>query len=182
MTDPAWETIEQEVAYSCAGFDIVNEAVRLPDGEQTEFDYLSETESVVVLPFRPDGRVIVIEEWRQAVERHNRGIPAGSLESGEDPEVGARRELREETGHEAGTLAHLTTVEPANGYSDSVFHYYVAHDCTEATEQNLDHDETISVETAAFDDLVAAVRDGGLRDGRSAFGILYYALFEPGTR
>ncbi len=52
--DPlAWETLESRVAYSCPGFDIVNESVQLPDGTETEFDYLSEPPSVCVLPFTP---------------------------------------------------------------------------------------------------------------------------------
>ncbi len=178
MTDRAWETQNSEVAYSCAGFDIVNEKVRLPDGTQTDFDYLSGTESVVILPITTDGEVVVIEEWRHAVERLNRGLPAGNLEPGEDPDTATRRELREETGYEAGRLDHMTTVEPANGYADSVFHYYVARDCERKGGQNLDHDETISVETTSLDTLIDAAREDEFRDGRSAFGVLYYALFE----
>lgn len=177
MSELAWETVTEEVAYSCDGFDVINRTVRLPDGTETEFDYLSETESVVILPFRPDGRTVVIEEWRQAVERRNYGLPAGSLQPDERPEAGVHRELREETGYEAASIEHLTTVEPANGYADSVFHYFVAEGCEQATEQSLDTDESIAVSTASFDSLVEAVRDGELRDGRSAFGICYYRLF-----
>lgn len=181
MSDNAWETLDREVAYSCDGFDIVREDVRLPDGERTDFDYLSEAESVVVLPFTIYGKVVVIDEWRQAVGRLNRGIPAGNMEPDEEPAAAARRELREETGYEAGKLSHMTTVEPANGFSDAVFHYYVARECEQTDQQDLDHDESISVETTTLDDLVAAVQDGDLRDGRAAFGVVYYALFEVGS-
>jgi len=177
MSDPAWETLSEQVAYSCDGFDVVNQTVRLPDGTETEFDYLSETESVVILPFRADGGVVVIEEWRQAVGRRNRGLPAGTLDPGEEPTEAVHRELGEETGHEARAVTHLTTVEPANGYADSVFHYFVAEGCQRAGEQSLDVDESIQVTTAAFEELLADVRDGELRDGRSAFGICYYQLF-----
>jgi ADP-ribose pyrophosphatase len=180
MGDRSWETVEETVSYACPGFEIVTDTVRLPDGAETEFDYLSEGESVVVLPFTPAGDVVVIEEWRQAVGRHNRGLPAGSLEPGEDPETGARRELQEETGHEAGAVEHLTTVEPANGFSDAVFHYYAAYDCEATAEQDLDHNETITVDLTSFDALVAAAREDELQDGRTAFGVVYYALFEDG--
>ena len=178
MAGLPWETLDRDVAYSCDGFDIVNETVRLPSGEESEFDYLSESESVVILPFTPYGKVVVIEEWRQAVDRINRGLPAGSIEDGEDPDEAARRELREETGYEAGKLSFMTTVEPANGYSDSVFHYYVARQCEEVTGQDLDRDESISVDTTTLDDLVDAAREGEMRDGRSMLGLLYYSLFE----
>jgi len=177
MTDLAWETIDSAVAYSCDGFDVISQDVRLPDGTTTDFDYLHEPGSVVVLPFTPDGDVVVIDEWRQAVERRNRGLPAGNVEDGEAPADAAHRELAEETGYEAASVAHLTTVEPANGFADAVFHYFVARDCEPAADQSLDVDESIAVDTTTFEDLLAAVRDDDLRDGRAAFGVCYYALF-----
>ena len=174
----AWETLERRVAYECPGFEIVREDARLPDGTVTDFDYLSEGESVVVLPLTPSGDVVVVEEWRQAVRRVNRALPAGGLEPSDgDVDAAAHRELTEETGYEADAVERLTSVEPANGFADAVFHYYVARGCTPTGEQSLDDDETIRVDTAAFDDLREAVRTGDLRDGRSALGVMYYALF-----
>ena len=181
MTDDklAWKTLESQVAYSCEGFDIRNDDVRFPDGTEAEYDYLAEGESVVILPLTPDDDVVVIEEWRQAVKRMNRGLPAGSMEpEDDDPEVAVHRELAEETGYEAGAVEHLTTVEPANGFADAVFHYFVARDCTPSGIRQLDYNETIEVDTTSFDRLVEAAREDDLRDGRSMLAVLYYALFE----
>jgi len=179
--DLAWETLAVRTAYSCEGFDVRNEDVRLPDGTETAFDYLAEGESVVILPFTPEGDVVVIEEWRQAVGRINRGLPAGSMEPDDDePATTVHRELAEETGYEATSVEHLTSVEPANGFADAVFHYFVARDCEPTAEQRLDYNESIRVETASFDALVEDLRDGELRDGRAAFGLLYHALFSTG--
>jgi len=175
----AWETRTTDTAYSCPGFDIVHEDVQLPDGTETDFDFLREGDSVVVLPLTTDGEVVVIEEWRQAVKRVNRALPAGSMEDTDDaPRAAVDRELREETGYEADSVRHLYTAEPANGYADSVFHYFLAEGCTPTARQDLDFNESIRVETATFDDLLASVRSGELQDGRSAVGIMYYALFE----
>jgi len=177
--DLAWETLDSRVAYTCPGFDIIKEAARLPDGTETDFDYLTEGESVVVLPFTADGDVVLVEEWRQAVKRVNRALPAGGLEpADDDPAAAVRRELTEETGYEAGAVEHLTTVEPANAITDIVFHYFVARDCAPTGEQDLDDSETIRVTRAAFDDLRDAVREGEIRDGRTALGVLYYALYK----
>ena len=63
----AWETLATETDYTCPGFDVTVDDVRLPDGTEAEYHYVSEPPSVVVLPFTTDGDVVVIEEWRQAV-------------------------------------------------------------------------------------------------------------------
>ena len=176
-TDPlTWETLASETDYSCPGFDVVRDDVRLPDGTETGFHYVSEPPSVVVLPFTADGDVVVIEEWRQAVDRVNFGLPAGGLEDDDGDLLGAaRRELAEETGYEAESVERLATYEPSNGLFDSVFHYVVARGCTPTAEQDLDHNESIRVDTAAFPDLRDRAVTGALRDGRSALAILQYA-------
>jgi ADP-ribose pyrophosphatase len=190
MTDEslAWDTLSSSVAYSCPGFDLVHDDVRLPDGTATNFDYCSEPESVVVLPFRGDGpdrsddadetaEVVVIEEWRHAVDRVNRGLPAGNVEPDDDDlAAAARRELTEETGHQAGSVEHLVSVEPANGLLDSVNHYFVARHCAPTADQNLDHDETIRVDSMAWRDLRESVREGDVRDGRTVLGVGQFEL------
>jgi len=175
--DLAWETLDAETAYACEGFDVAHERVRLPDGTETDFDYLSEPPAVVVLPLTPDDDVVVIEEWRQAVGRVNRGIPAGSTEPDSDDDLvaAARRELREETGYEAETLDRLTSVEPANGFADSVHHHFVARNCRPTAEQDLDDDESIRVDTAPLGDLLSAATAGDLRDARAVVALLQYA-------
>jgi ADP-ribose pyrophosphatase len=175
--DLEWETLASETDYTCPGFDVVREDVRLPDGTETEFHYVSEPPSVVVLPFTDEGEVVVIEEWRQAVDRVNYGLPAGGLEDDDvDIDAAAKRELAEETGYEAAEIELIATYEPTNGLFDSVFHYVVARGCTPTAEQDLDHNESIRVDTASFDDLKACALADGLRDGRSALAILQYAL------
>jgi ADP-ribose pyrophosphatase len=175
--DLALETLDSTTEYTCPGFDVVRDDVRLPDGPETAFHYVSEPPSVVVLPFTPDGEVVVIEEWRQAVDRASYGLPAGGMEAGDgDPVAAARRELTEETGYEAGSVERLATYEPANGLFDSVFHYVVARDCEATGERALDHNESIRVDTTTFETLRERALSGELRDGRSALGVLQYAL------
>mgnify|MGYP000032257879 CR=1 FL=1 len=178
MEDLSWEVRDSEVAYACPGFDVIHEDVRLPDGTETDFDYLSEPPAVVLVPFTEDGDLVVIEEWRQAVERVNRGLPAGGTESADvDLETAARRELAEETGYEAGSLERLVSVEPANGFANSVHHYFVARDCTPTAEQDLDHDETIRVDTTTVDAMRESIREDDVSDGRTVLGLLAYQFF-----
>lgn len=174
----AWDTLDGEVAYACPGFDVRHETVRLPDGTETDFDYVSEPPAVVILPFTPEGAVVAIEEWRQAVGRINRGLPAGSTEPTDaDLEAAARRELREETGYEADRIEPLVTVEPANGIADSVHHYFLARGCEPAGGQDLDHNESIRARPIPYDELFDAAGRNELRDGRAVLALTYYELF-----
>jgi len=176
--DPlAWETTSRSVAYECPGFEIAHEDVRLPDGTETDFDYLVDDPAVVLLAFTPDGDVVLVEEWRQAVGRVNRGLPAGGVED-EDANLAAaaHRELTEETGYEADSVEKFAEFEPTNGVADAVHHYFLAEGCRPTGEQDLDFNESIRVTTQSYDDLLAAVRDGEIRDGRTALGVLNHEL------
>ena len=178
MTDDplAWETMASEIDYRCPGFAVRRDAVRLPDGTVTDYHHVDESPAVVILPLTPDGDVVAIEEWRQAVDSVNRGLPAGSVEGSEDLFAAARRELREETGYEAGSLEHLLTTEPSNGIANSVHHHFVAHDCEPTAEQDLDDNESIRADVTDYDDFLASVIDDELDDGRAALAVTYYEL------
>jgi len=182
----AWKTTGTELEYDCPGFGVRRDDVRLPDGTETGYHYVDEPPAVVVLPVTDDGEAVVIEEWRQAVGRVNRGVPAGTVERADgvdrepwfddDPEyetieTAARRELTEETGYEADAIHHLTTVEPSNGVSQAVHHHVLATGCTPAGDQNLDDNESIRVTTTPVSELRAAVLAGETRDARTVIAV-----------
>ncbi|MFC5972315.1 NUDIX hydrolase [Halomarina salina] len=175
--DLAWETRESRVAYTCPGFEIRHDEVTLPDGTETDFDYLAEPPAVVVLPFTPDGDVVCIEEWRQAVGHVNFGLPVGTVEDDDvDLSTAAHRELTEETGYEADAVEPLVTVEPANGIANSEFNVFVAHGCTPDADQDLDADESIRPTTTRYEDLRDAVASDEVRDGRTVLAVGQYEL------
>jgi ADP-ribose pyrophosphatase len=177
-SDPlAWETTGTDVDYTCPGFDVRRDEVRFPDGTEDEYHYVDEPPAVVVLPFTPDGDVVTIAEWRQAVGRVNRGLPAGSVEPDDDDvAAAAHRELREETGHVADSVEQFLTVEPANGIANSVHRYFVAHECLPDAEQSLDGNESIRVEVRDYDDVLSDAVDGRCRDGRAVTALTHYEL------
>ena len=177
--DLAWRTTGTETEYACPGFAVRRDDVILPDGTETGFHSVEDPPAVVILPFTPDGDVVVIEEWRQAVGRVNRGLPAGTVDDADaDLDAVARRELAEETGYEPESLSYLCAVEPANGLLDTVHHYYLARGCEPTAERDLDFNESIRVAVTGYESLLADVLDGTVRDGRTVLGVTRYELAE----
>ncbi|WP_348607501.1 NUDIX hydrolase [Halobaculum rarum] len=175
--DLAWETLDSDIDYSCPGFDVRRDDVRLSDGTETDFHYVDEPPAVVILPLTPEGDVVLVEEWRQAVGRVNRGLPAGGVEDDDaDLTAAAHRELREETGYEAESVEKLNAVEPANGFANSVHHYFLARGCTpsETADLDLDFNESIRPATADYARFRDAVFAGNVRDGRAVIGVSMY--------
>lgn len=174
-----WETTGSAIDYSCPGFDVRRDEVTLPDGTDTSFHYVEEPPGVVVLPFTPDGDVVVIEEWRQAVGRINRSLPAGTAdESDDDLAATARRELREETGYRAAGIdpEPFLSAEPANGLLGTERHFFRAWGCEPDSAQSLDENESILVDVVPYEALLSAALDNELRDERAITALLHHEL------
>lgn len=173
------ETLQSETVYEAQDFAVVRDTLRSNSGETYTVEYVTEQPAVVIYPFTREGDVVVVDEWRQAVGRVNRGLPAGTLEADEDIETGARRELREETGYEPAEVEHVRTVEPTNGLSDSIHHHVVAFGCTQTASQDLDPDEGIVPTTVPETALREALKSGNLRDGRTVLAVAARAFRNP---
>jgi ADP-ribose pyrophosphatase len=174
MTDElAWTTRASTIDYACPGFRVREDAVTLPDGTDTSFHAVEDAPTVVVLPLTADDEVVVIEEWRQAVDHVAYGLPAGGMADDETVATAARRELREETGYEAEHIERLGAFEPANGLLAVTNHYVLARGCRPTGTQELDHNESIRVDTTTLAALLEAIEGDACSDARTALAVLY---------
>lgn len=129
--------------------------------------------SVVLLPLRDDGKLLLIRNRRFAVERTLLELPAGTLELGEDPAGCAARELEEETGHRAASLTALLAFYPSPGMSSERMHVFVARGLTQ-TEQRLDESEQIEVEPLALEEVLARIERNEIEDAKTIAAVLYF--------
>ena len=170
-----FERINREVVFRGNKLDFCRDTLITPDGEQIYFDHIEHPGAAAVVPVTDDGKIIMVTQYRNAVERFTLEIPAGGREEGEDFLETAKRELEEESGYKSDDLEYLISVNTEIAFCSEVIEVYVAHNLI-PSKQNLDPDEFINVSFWNIDDLVAKVYAGEIKDGKTAASILAYKL------
>lgn len=145
--------------------------IMLPDGNRTVHEVVRHPGAVAVVALNENGEVLLVRQYRTALERVTVEIPAGKLERGEDPLRAAQRELQEETGYTAGRMDYLMPVAVAAGYSDEIIHLYMATELT-AGQAHPDEDEFVAAEWVALDKLVDSVLDARIEDSKTVIAAL----------
>lgn len=147
-----------------------------PDEEPFARLVLEHPGAVIVLAVDAEERVFCLSQYRHPARRRFVEIPAGLCDTdGEDPLEVARRELREEAQLEASEWTHLISTYSSPGISDEVIHVYLARDLREVSRGDFElaHEEAdMTTFWAPYDDLVAAVLDGGVGDAPLVVAIL----------
>ncbi|MGN0038738.1 MAG: NUDIX domain-containing protein [Coriobacteriales bacterium] len=145
--------------------------IELANGKQAVHEVVRHPGAVAVIALRADGRVLLVRQYRTALERVTLEIPAGKLERGEDPLLAAARELEEETGYTAARLDYLMPIAVAAGYSDELIHLYMATELS-AGSPHPDDDEFVAAEWVDLSVLVDSVLDGRIEDSKTVIAAL----------
>ena len=147
------------------------DTARFDDGPEFDREIVEHPGSVVLVPITNDGTVLLIRQFRQAAGKVLLEASAGTIESGENPEVTALRELREEVGHRAGKLIPIGGSWVAPGYSTEYSHMFIATEL-EVSPLPSDDGEDISVEEIEFDDVHRLIAEGEIEDQMSIAALL----------
>jgi ADP-ribose pyrophosphatase len=147
----------------------------MPDGHVVRRDFLHYDGAVAVLPVLDDGSIVLIRNYRFAVDEHLLEVPAGMLEPGEPPAACAARELREETGYTAAGIEELGRFYTGPGTTDEVMHTYLATGLT-AGGQDLEAYEEITVQPVTEAAAREMILSGELHDGKTIAALTLYWL------
>jgi len=166
------DVISRERVYEGKVFNVDREQVRLPHGPTVTLDVVRHSQSVVILPVPEPGRVILIRQYRHAVNQWLWEVPAGSVDPGESPEAAARRECHEEIGKVPETIVRLAALYPTPGYCDEEMVFFRASGLVEPTEvATVDDDEDIEARTFTIPDARDMVRRGEIVDMKTIVGL-----------
>lgn len=171
---PHIERINRELKYTGSVLSMYADTIRV-DGERTAvWDYLDHQGAAAVVPVTADGKIIMVKQYRNSLDRYTLEIPAGSLNGKEEPTiVAAARELEEETGYQAKHLEPLISVVTAIAFCNEVIDIYVATDLKK-TQQHLDDDEFIDVLEFTPEELAEKIYRGEIMDSKTVAAIMSY--------
>lgn len=173
------KTIHTEKIYDGKIISLQVDDVQLPNGKTSKRELVKHPGAVAVIPITPDKKILFVEQYRKPLERSLIEIPAGKLETGEDPEITAIRELEEETGYTTKKLTYVTSFYTSPGFADELIYIYLT-DELERLEQSIpgDEDEFVELVELTLDEAEKYVKQQRIHDAKTNFAILYLQTLE----
>lgn len=166
------DLISSERVFDGKVFDVDRDEVTLPHGRTVKMDVVRHPASVVLVPVPEPGHVILIRQYRHAVNRWLWELPAGSVDEGETPEAAARRECHEEIGQVPETIVRLGALYPTPGYCDEEMVFFRLSGLGDTTEEaEKDEDEDIEAKTFTLREARDMVRRGEILDMKTVVGL-----------
>ena len=171
---------DRQLASAGAVLEFYRDTMVLPDGQVQTWDYVHHKKGggACTVPVLPDGRILLIRQFRPAIDREALELPAGARDSsGEDPAVTAARELEEETGYRPGRMTKLAHILTAIAWCNESTDIYLARDLEPVSSQHLDETEEIELCIMSLDDLCSRIFAGEIQDAKTVAGIMAYRSF-----
>ena len=164
------KTLNSEMIYRGAILNLRRDKVTVINGESYR-EIIEHNGGALVAALTEDNRLVMVKQYRKPAHRGMLEVPAGKRDGNEAGEEVARRELKEETGYEAGEIIHLGSMYTSPGYSEEVLDMYLALDLTKG-DTDFDDNEAIDIEEYPLDELVEMVMKGQIQDGKTQLIIL----------
>lgn len=166
------ELVSRELKYKGSICNIYDDTVKV--GENiAHWDFMSKCNAAAVVSVLPNGKLIMVRQYRLAVDKWTLEIPAGKLDENDDFFSCAKRELEEETGYKSNNIEFLCDIYTAAAFCNEIVRIYVATNLIKG-EQHFDRDEEIVTEEWAVEDLLKEIYKGEIKDSKSVSGILAY--------
>jgi len=169
---PDAERLSSERVLKGKVFSVDRDTVRMPNGREVTVEVVRHSKSVVLVPVPEPGKVILIRQYRYAVNTFLWELPAGSVDEGESPEAAAARECHEEIGLVPSTVVRLSALYPTPGYCDEEMVFFRLSGLEKTDEQaHVDEDEDIEAQTFELREARDMVRRGEITDMKTVVGL-----------
>jgi len=165
------KTISSDRVYSGKTISLRVDTVELPNKGYQKREIVEHKGAVAIVAITPENKVVLVRQYRKAIEKELWEIPAGKIEIGENPKDTAIRELKEETGYSAGNIKLLHKFYTSAGFSNQKIYIFLAQDLTPG-KQNFDEDEFIKTEEFSLDEVYNMIYKNAIEDAKTSIGML----------
>ena len=169
----AEETLSSQIIYEGRAVKLRIDTVRTADDRQTTREIVEHADCVAIIALDADDNVLLVNQFRKAVEKELLEIPAGGIEPGEEPVATVRRELREETGYLPERVERLGGFYSTPGYCTEYLHLYLATDLT-LSPLHAEDTESIRLVRVPISEVLDLVTSGNICDSKSIAGLLTF--------
>ena len=173
MKDLTESKVSSEQIFSGRLLDVRRDEVSLPEGGTSVREYIRHPGAVVMIPILPDGKILLIRQFRYPMGDVEIELPAGKIDPGEEVEETLQRELKEETGYKAEKTTFITEIHPCIGYSNERMWLYLAEDLIKTNEKK-DQDEFLELNPMTLNQAMKLVIDGEITDVKTMIGLFWF--------
>lgn len=153
--------------------EVFTDTMKLPNGNTADWDFISHKGAAAIVPVNNEGKIIMVKQYRNAIEQFTLEIPAGGLNVGEDMRTCAARELEEETGYRSESIEHLFDLYTTVAFCNEKIGIYYTEELI-PSKQSLDEDEFVLVEAYSLEELTEYIFQGKIVDAKTIAAILAY--------
>lgn len=151
------------------------DTMQLPNGKKAQWDYIQHNGAAAVVPVTEDGKILMVTQYRNALERYTLEIPAGGLNPGEATDMAAARELEEETGYASEDLELLLSIRTTVAFCNEKIDIYLARNLVK-THQHLDEDEFLNVGAYTMEELEKMIFEQKIQDSKTIAALMAYKV------
>ena len=170
-----FKRISRDLVAKGAIIDYYQDTMQIPNGNIAKWDLIDHKGAAAVVAVREDGKLLMVRQYRNALERETLEIPAGGLNGREEPtDQAAMRELQEETGYHTDHVELLTSIYTTVAFCNEKIDIYLARGLKDRGNQHLDEDEVIEVEAWELKDLEEMIYTGKITDGKTIAALMAY--------
>ncbi|MGF9963010.1 NUDIX hydrolase [Bacillus rhizoplanae] len=177
MSNLEERTIATEPIFDGRVIKVRVDEVVLPNGETSKREIVKHPGAVAIIAITDDEKIVLVEQYRKAMEKVLVEIPAGKLEQGEKPEATAIRELEEETGYICDNMELITSFYTSPGFADEIVYVYEATGLKKKEDKaNLDEDEFVELMEVSLEEALQLIKEQRIHDAKTMFAIQYLQL------
>lgn len=170
----AFKRLDRTLAYEGKILKVYTDRVEV-NGRESNWDYVHHNGGAAVVPVTREGKILMVRQWRNALDRYTLEIPAGALEKDEPGAECVARELEEETGYRSENIEWLVSTNSWVAFTNEQVEIFVARDLI-PSKQRFDEEESIELEEYTIEELKEKVFTGEIKDSKTVAGILAYAV------